>query len=104
MKKPSLPFIGFLQALGVFFYCGLVALFFWKGNEVFGVAPNYLGPLLVLLLFVLSALICALIVLGYPIKLFWEKGEPKSALRLVAYSAAWVFFFLIFLLALLLFV
>lgn len=94
----SLPFIGFLQALGVVLYCCLVALFFWKGNEVFGVAPNYLGPLLVLLLFVLSALICALIVLGYPITLFWEKKETEKALRLVAYSAAWIIFFFVLLL------
>ena len=100
--KLSLPFIGFLQALGVFLYVALVALFFWKGNDVFGVAPNYLGPLLVLLLFVFSALVCALLVLGYPITLFWEKKETKKALRLVAYSALWVFFFLFLLLIILL--
>lgn len=100
--KFSLPFIGFLQALGVVLYCGLVALFFWKGNEVFGVAPNYLGPLLVLLLFVFSALVCALIVLGYPITLFWEKKETGKALRLVTYSALWIFFFLLSLLIILL--
>ena len=100
--KLSLPFIGFLQALGVFLYVSLVALFFWKGNDVFGVAPDYLGPLLVLLLFVFSALVCALIVLGYPITLFCEKKENKKALRLVAYSAFWLLFFLFSLLMLLL--
>lgn len=92
-EKKKLPCIAFYQALGIAIYCGLVGLLFWKGNEWFGKVPNYWGPLLFLILFSASALVCAVIVFGYPFILFWEKEKPREALRLVVYTAGWLVFF-----------
>jgi len=66
MKKLSPPIIGFIQALGLSIYCGLVGIIFWKGNTWFGNNHSMIGSFAMLSLFVVSALICALIALGYP--------------------------------------
>ncbi len=94
-KKLSLPFIAFLQAVGLVVYCGLVGLIFWRGDKWFGPAQTFLGPAFVLVLFVVSALISAFLVLGYPFILFWEKKKTIEALKLVAYSIAWLIFFIL---------
>lgn len=90
LGKKSLCCVAFLQALGLIFYCGLIGLIFWQGNHWFGTVPNFWGPLLFLILFVASALISALIVLGYPFILFWEKKQTTKALRLVLCTTAWL--------------
>lgn len=95
MKKLSPPFIGFLQALGLSLYCALVGVIFWKGNTWFGKINNLLGPFVVLSLLVVSTLVCALIALGYPITVFWDKKNTKQALKLVFYTAAWLMLFVI---------
>ena len=77
--KPSLSFLGFLQAFGLVAYCLLVALFFYHANSIFGPIDNFLAPLLLLTLFVVSALICGLIVLGRPILLVYKHKKPLLA-------------------------
>ena len=94
-KKYSLPFIAFFQALGLVIYCGLVGLLFWQGDKWFGPMLSFLGPVLFLVLFVASALISALIVLGHPFILFWEKKQTIEALKLVVYTIAWLIFFIL---------
>jgi len=93
-KKWLLGLIALGQALGLAIYCGLVGLLFWQGNQWFGQMPNYWGPLLFLILFVTSALISALLVLGYPIILFWKKRQVTKALRLIAYTTGWLVLFI----------
>jgi hypothetical protein len=94
----SLKTQGFLQALGVVIYCSLVGLLMWKGNTIFGKAPNYFGPVAVLLLFSVSALICAVIVFYQPYKLFFDR-EKKNAVNLVLFTTGFlVLFLLVFLL------
>ena len=95
-KKLSLGFIAFLQALGVIIYCCLVGLLFWRGNKWFGHVPNFLGPLLFLVLFSASVLISGLLTFGYPIILFWEKKQRTKALKLVIYTTGWLNFFCFF--------
>ncbi|MFH1407580.1 MAG: hypothetical protein ABIG91_00880 [Patescibacteria group bacterium] len=95
-KKPlSLEFVGFLQALGLVFYCGLVSLLFWQGNNLFGNTPNYWGPVLFLIIFSFSALVCALVTLGYPFFIFWEEKKTKKALKLVSLTALWLLVFIL---------
>ncbi|MBU3956678.1 hypothetical protein KKI19_00130 [Patescibacteria group bacterium] len=94
-KKYSLPFIAFFQALGLVIYCGLVGLLFWQGDKWFGPMSTFLGPAFVLVLFVVSTLISALIVLGHPFILFWEKKQTIEALKLVVYTIAWLIFFIL---------
>ena len=95
-EKTSLGFISFLQALGLAFYCGLIAILFWKGNQLFGNTPNFWGPALFLIVFTTSALVSALLVLGYPFFLFWQKKQTQKAIRLVGYTAAWLVGFILF--------
>jgi len=71
-----------------------VGLLFWRGEVWFGPLFSFLGPALFLTLFVASALICALLVLGYPLILFWERKQTTKALKLVAYTTAWLVFFI----------
>jgi len=91
-KKVSLPFIAFFQAISLVIYCGLVGLLIWQAESWVGRIQTFLGPVLFLVLFVVSALISALIVLGYPFILFWEKKQTIKALKLVIYSIFWLIF------------
>lgn len=102
MKKLSLPMIGFFQAIGLTVYCSLVSILFWQGNKLFGNVPNYFGPFLFLIIFTTSALISALITLGYPFLLFWEKKQTKEALKLVGYTAGWLVLIAVLILGILL--
>lgn len=89
--------LGFIQALGVTVYCSLVGVFFWKGNDIFGKANRYAGPVVFLLLFISSAMICALMVFYQPYLMFFE-GKKKEALKTVVNTAGWLFIaFVIFL-------
>ena len=92
--KKSLCCVSFLQSLGLVSYISLISVIFWKGNEWFPKMNNYIGPLIMLTLFVVSALICALITLSYPFTL-WQKGKTKDALRVIFYTAFWTIGFLI---------
>lgn len=86
--SPSL--LGFTQALGVTVYCSFVGVIFWKGNEIFGKVDRYVGPVTFLLLFIASAMICALMVFYKPYLLFFD-GKKKEALETVVNTAAWLF-------------
>lgn len=94
---------GFLQALGVGIYILLIGLFISNANAVFPKIGNFFGPVLFLLLFSTSALICGLLVFYKPYRLFFD-GKKKEAVEVVVSTAAWLFgFLLIYLIALTLF-
>lgn len=90
---------GLFQALAVSVYCMLVGLIFWKGNELFD-SPEYAGPVTVLILFSVSALICLLLVFYRPYNLF-VAGKKKEAIDLILSTTLWLFtlFIIILLLA-----
>jgi hypothetical protein len=102
LENFSLGFIAFLQALGLTAYCSLIAVFFCQANQWFGQVPAYLAPLLMLTLFTTSSLICAIIALGYPVILFWQKKQAGQAVKLVLGTALWLVFFTACVMALLL--
>ncbi len=77
---------GFLQTLGITFYCFLVGLFFGQANKFFPKQDPFLAPVLFLILFSASALICGLIVFYKPYRLFFE-GKKKEAIDVVVYTA-----------------
>jgi hypothetical protein len=85
---------GLFQALGVAVYCLLIGLFMGNGNQIVGDLALPLGPVLVLLLFSTSALICGTIVFYYPYKLFVAK-KTKEAMEVVISTAAFLFIFLL---------
>ena len=94
-EDKSLITTGLYQALGVVAYCSLVSIIFWKGNQLFGKVSHYWGPVVFLSLFVVSALITALIVFYKPYLMFFEKKQKKAALNTVAWTAAWLLLFVI---------
>ena len=102
MRKLSLGFISFLQALGLIIYVSLIGLLIWKGNTIFGPVNTFLGPTLFLLVFVLSAVVCGLLFGYYPFILWWEQKETKKAIKVVFYTTGWLVFFGIFTLVLML--
>lgn len=87
--------IAFAQAVGLTAYVALVALFMQNAQNWFGPQKEspILGPMVFLLVFVVSALISASLMLGYPAILFF-KGKRKTALKIVLQSAGWLVFFL----------
>lgn len=91
LEKLSLSLVGLYQAIGLSFYCGLVGLIFNHGEDWFGKIDNFLGPLLILSLLVVSVLVCGLLAFGYPVYLFWERKKRKSAISLVFYTSCWLF-------------
>lgn len=98
--KPSTK-QGFFQAFAVSVYITLVGLFMWNADKVFGKMNNFSGPILVLMLFSTSALICGLLVFYNPYKLFLA-GKKKEAVAVVISTATWLFGILaVFLLSLL---
>ncbi len=95
MKTFRLPlspaFAGFLQALGIVLY---VVAFSWL-SMIIGprIAGPYGGPQLIsmalfLLAFCMSALICATLVLGYPVILVLQK-QWKKGVQVFAWTLAW---------------
>jgi len=90
MKKPSLVFIAFLQALAITVYVSLIGLLMWGGNSLFGTMNNFLGPTLFLLLFVLSVIICTLLFGYYPFILWSEKKQTEKAVRVVLATTGWL--------------
>ena len=95
LDKKSVNCVALSQAVTVTAYISLVGLLFWKGNVIFGKVPNFCGPIAFLILFVVSALITTLLVLGYPFIVFWDKKEPKKAIRVVLYTTLWLLLFLL---------
>lgn len=79
----------FLSAAGVVVYVFLVAGLMLHGEKIFGKMQNFWGPVIFLLLFVFSALITGLLVLGRPAWLYLEK-EKKVAVKLLLSTTGWL--------------
>lgn len=79
-----------MQALGVVGYCALVGMLFWKGQELFGKMDQYWGPVLFLLIFSVSALVCGLLVFYQPYRLFMLEKKREEAAKLVLYTTGWL--------------
>lgn len=86
--------LGFLQALGVTIYCSLIGIIFWQGPHIFPKVNPYFGPVMFLLLFSTSALICGLTVFYRPYKLFFA-GKKQEAISVVIATTLWLFLFLL---------
>lgn len=86
--KLSSPVLALLQATGLIIYISLVTLFIANADNIFGHQTDFLGPMVFLLLFVISAIVCAFIVLARTGILFWEK-RYKQAFTLLGWTLTW---------------
>lgn len=90
MKKSKLISCGFLNSVGVLVYIALVSFALNNGEKLFGKMPGVQGPVALLMLFVLSAAVTGLLVLGRPIYLYFE-GAKTEAVKLLFYTVGWLF-------------
>lgn len=97
--KRNLGLIGFFQATGLVAYSSLIAWIMSNANTWFSPPPNFIGPLMFLSLFVVSAGVCGLIFGAYAFTLAWEEKKTKDAIRLLAYTLGWLAAFVAILLA-----
>jgi len=89
MKNYKIAIHGLVHTLGVVVYVGLVTLIMMHGAQVFGQVNNFLGQVMFLMLFIISALITGGLVLGRPIFLYFE-GDKKQSLQLFFWTGFWL--------------
>jgi len=95
MKKLDYVLKSFLSAAGVIIYVLAVALLLSNGQNIFGQGKDsLLIPMFMLLLFIVSASITGLLVLGKPIHLYFNNFK-KEALVLLFSTLGWLVVFLI---------
>ena len=90
MKKYSPALVGLFQAAGLLLYCSLIGLLIYNGETLFGKLGEFVAPILFLVLFAVSALICAIITLGYPFLVLWESKNTKRAVSIVLFTAVYL--------------
>jgi hypothetical protein len=93
MNKKLLK-LSLIQALGVVAYITLIANIMQNGNKIFGPKDTYLTPVMVLLLFVISASITAGLTFGRSV-LWYLDGQKKEAVSLFFYVIGWLFVFMV---------
>jgi len=94
VKKIDYFLKSFISALLTFIYAAAIAWFIFNAQTIFGKINNFLGPLFMLLLFIVSALITGLLVLGKPIHLYLNDLK-KEALTLLFATLGWLILFLL---------
>ena len=85
---------GLLDAAGVVAYVAVIAWLGMHAQNIFGKPDTFLAPMFILLLFVVSALITGLLVLGKPIVLYLD-GSKKEAVSLTLITLGWMIVFLV---------
>lgn len=89
------PFLISFSAITVLFaYIAGVAYFMNNAERIFGKQQNFSGGILFLGIFVFSAFISGLLVLGGPIYLYAE-NEKKTAIKMLSSNAVFMFLFVI---------
>ncbi|MBI4709088.1 MAG: hypothetical protein HY764_02725 [Candidatus Portnoybacteria bacterium] len=89
MKNSKLALWGAINSLGAFVYILIVAWIMFNGEKIFGKMNNFLGPVALLLLFVLSATIVGALVLGRPVFLYLG-GSKSDAVKLLSYTVGYL--------------
>jgi len=94
MKKSEFLLKGLIYALGVLVYTSAVAWILFNGESIFGKKNSFLMPVVLLLLFIISACITSLLVLGKPIQLYFDHRK-KEAIVLLFCTLSWLIFFIL---------
>lgn len=94
MSQYKLILNGFVNVAGVAVYVSLVSLLMRYAGTIVDKVNNYIGPVLFLLLFVLSAAVTGGLVLGRPILLYID-GQKSDGVKLFLYTLGWLFVFIV---------
>jgi hypothetical protein len=94
MTKLKLVWQSAISAVGVLAYIMLVAWIMNNGERLFGEMDNYIGPVVFLMLFVFSATVTGLLVLGRPVYLLLS-GQKNEAVKLFFYTLLWMLIFVL---------
>ena len=94
MKKSEYFLKSLINAAGVFIYVSVVAWILFDGQIIFGEASSFLMPVLLLLLFIISASVTGLLVLGKPIHLYLNNFK-REAFTLFFATLGWLVLFLV---------
>ncbi|MBI5072162.1 hypothetical protein HZB93_04770 [Candidatus Falkowbacteria bacterium] len=94
MKNQRIWLWSAINAIGVFIYVVAVVLVMTNGERIFGQMKNIWGPVAFLLLFVFSALVTGLLVLGRPVYL-WLNNAKKEAIKMLLFTVANLFVILL---------
>ncbi len=90
MKNSKLLLLALLNSLGASVYIAAVVLLMTNAQKFFGQANNFLGSAAILLLFVISATIVGLLVLGRPGHLYFN-GFKRDGIILLLYTVVFLF-------------
>ncbi|MDO8668318.1 MAG: hypothetical protein Q7K35_04490 [bacterium] len=85
MNDKKLFLLGLLNSLGTVVYIIAVAAFLNNAQRIFGDEKSFFIPIIMLMLFVLSALITSLLILGKPV-IFYFEGRKKDSVKLLIYT------------------
>ena len=92
MKNSKLLLYSLGCSLGLVSYILLVSWFMSGGaNHTLNNVPDFMAGTMILILFVFSALVSALLVLGGPIWFYLEK-QKKTALKMLSMNIFWILF------------
>lgn len=94
MKNNKLIFYSFVHSASLLLYIFGVSWILNNGEKIFGKMQNFWGPAAFLLLFVFSALVTGLLLLGKPALLFLN-GLKSEALKMIFYTVGWLFVFIV---------
>ena len=94
MKIKNLILKSLVNTLGIGVYISLVVVLINTAGHVSIKMPGFLGPMAMLLLFVLSAAITGALFVGEPI-LFYLSDKRKDAVKLFIYTIGWMVVLLI---------
>lgn len=82
-------FPALVNSVGTFVYVTLIALVLTNGDRIFGEMNTLLGPIVFLMLFVLSVAIVGLLILGRPAMLYLD-GKKQQAVQLLLQTIGWL--------------
>jgi len=89
IKKISPQFLAFLQATGLVVYLILISFFFnFVIPELEDESNEFYAPIVMLLLFIISAVVTSSLVLGRAVTLFWDK-KYKKAFEILGWTIGW---------------
>ena len=94
MKKQNMVVPSLIHSLATLIYITLVASLMFFGQDLFGKMDGVFGIIAFLLLFVVSAAVVGLLVLGKPVMLYLDK-QKKEAVQLLTYTVSWLLVFTI---------